>query len=30
MIYGGTNKIQRNIIVERGLDMPKERKVRLK
>ena len=23
-IYGGTNQIQRNIIAERGLDMPKE------
>ena len=25
-IYGGTNQIQRNIIAERGLDMPKEPK----
>lgn len=29
-IYGGTNQIQRNIIAERGLDMPKEPKVSLK
>ncbi|WP_432470219.1 acyl-CoA dehydrogenase family protein [Amphritea sp. HPY] len=29
-IYGGTNQIQRNIIAERGLDMPKEPKIRLK
>ena len=27
-IYGGTNQIQRNIIAERGLDMPREPKGR--